>query len=211
MTKKGSMKQTGSRPKKGSEKGKGKEKEVKRSKSKTEGTEDTEGVKATVEKMWREMKRMRREQYKMKEYVREGFRRIRREVRFLQEVMDESWDEESEEDTEVTGHTEEEDFGVELDGLKQEVVEMGDKKVKWVKGKRNKKLARWLESEVLEVGTEDETGDVKQEKMDEEVEGEGNEEDKDGYTEAGMEDSEETRDSDDGERVPRKRPRYDYK
>jgi len=128
----------------------------------------------------------------------------------LQEVMDESWDEESEEDTEVTGNTEEEDVGVELDELKQEVVEMGNKKVKWVKGKRNEKLARWLESEVSEVGTEDETGDVKQEKMDEEL-GEGNEEDEDGYTEAGTEDSEETRDSDDGERVPRKRPRYDYK
>src|SRR5271156_3312083 len=153
------------------------------------------------------MKRMWREQYEMKEYVREGFRRIWREVRFLQEVMDESWDEESEEDTEVTGNTEEEDLGVELEGLKQEVVEMGEKKVK---GKRNKKLVRWLESEVSEVGTEDETGDVKQEKMDEEA-GEGNEEDEDGYTEAGTEDSEETRDSDDGERVPRKRPRYDYK
>ena len=208
MTEQGSKKETGTR----------KGKRVVRRKEKSTGWESTEVVDQTKEvlgKIFSGIKEIRKEQEELKKYVKANFHSLRREVRSLQEAVDKAWEPETE--SEVEEYKEViEDAEEELGQLEEEeVTDLGG--YQYV-DTRNREWARFLESPVTtrgssekseesELGSEEENEEenkkvIRQKRKRDESEDSGR------STESSTEDSEEGRDSDDGERWPKK-PRHE--
>ena len=80
---------------------------------------DVAGDMDVLKKIYEEMKKIQKEQEEMKVLVKAGLHGVRRELRFLQEVIDEDWKEKSDTETEMESNIEEVDWYKEEKELRQ--------------------------------------------------------------------------------------------
>ena len=114
---------------------------------------DVMGDMDVLKKIYEEMKKMQKEQEEMKVLMKAGLHGVWRELRFLQEVIDEDWKEKSDIETEMESNVEEVDRYKEEGELRTE--KEAAKQLSWeVQDVRDMLLGKWLKSEADSPGSE---------------------------------------------------------
>ena len=114
---------------------------------------DVMGDMDVLKKIYKEMKKMQKEQEEMKVLMKAGLHGVWRELRFLQEVIDEDWKEKSDMETEMESNVEEVERYKEEGELRTE--KEAAKQLSWeVQDVKDMLLGKWLKSEWDSPGSE---------------------------------------------------------